>query len=661
MNLSSDRSINVFVLGDVVLDNLLRVEPRSGIHDPSDGPVYTSLPVITTAGGAANCARAFAALNGGRTVLWGLTGCSEFAPFSRVLRDSNIVDGGRRPPILLASHNESSPMNSITRVVCVDGHGSFTPILRRDELSYVHVTRSQEADALGHLQAEADEHGVHAIIVNDLDMHALSENLISDVAEFASINHIPLFIDPKRNWKKYRAVKATCFLPNLNEWCHIVEDSESEAVWRAGLSSDERLQRMAVRCLRYLPHAKSYVIKCDRDGAVLVLPGEGRVRRVLHILPHPTTRPNLPRKLGSGDILVSVLAMEYALRGGEPEDQRLQGAFETASAVVACYRTLDWHRMVNRRDLEQFQNTKSPILMTTQVSEGVLHLPENKTINLAEVSICGSRMVSWDPAYKAEIKRLADTLRSGWDWNNLRSAILTGRGGTGKSVAVPMLTKVLREIGVFVVELKPRERGWLSVMDACRDIEMVWKAQSEPGSGLLVVMDEAFSKTADLLRGEAGKLLLQHWSPEQGMMTRFLFIDADYDRHREELSESQFVSRCDVFRLPSVAERPWDIPYIFASACYDALTGQGVALFAVTEAVLLAVTNWVLLERHSAREIVAEADAIVKGLPPVRPPGIVEISKRYLRADVLRRLGFIENDKTFYNVIRDANRVNAPR
>src|ERR1019366_4902151 len=182
---------------------------------------------------------------------------------------------------------------------------------------------------------------------------------------------------------------------------------------------------------------------------------------------------------------------------------------------------------------------------------------------------------------------------------------------------------------------------------AMKQIKAKLNSIPKESKGLLVVIDEAFSRAAHLLQSEGGKNFIQK-AEKFRPTVRFLFIDADLNLHRKDLSESQFMGRCEEFVLPPLSRRHGDIPYIFAASCLRHLKADSVR---ITEAVLLAVIDWVLRTpdyRQSPRGVFKKAKQVVdrmrretylnRGLP-------VEISKRHLPDDLSLEVDEVEIHK----------------
>lgn len=627
--------MNIFVFGDLVLDYSIEVETKKRPYQPAEGEkVYQAVRRLYDAGGAANCARVLAALEAGKVWLWGLTGHSPYGKFTEILKSCHAVDGAHKKVLFLGINNESRQMNTVERILLLkDESKELHRESRIDDIDYVPLVDTDALVALNHLEnMHSSSGGISAIIINDLDMDALTPVLIENVANFAATKKVPLFIDPKREWKKYKSITATCVLPNLEEWCYIVNEKEPHDKWRHGLDDPNTLKDMAIRSLRYMPNIKYHVIKCDRDGAVIILPVKLGEYCICHIPPHPASGTVLPNQIGTGDVLTAVLALEYASKRNNNEFEHFLESFRVANKVVACYRQMSWHRMPNLMEVERMNTLSPEITTTTEVASGILYLPSSDSISMKDVSTAIPGLVSVNESYKNTINELLTFFTDGWDSSNVRSAILTARGGVGKSTIKDGLIEALKEKCVCVRDFKNEAINSKNINAAHETITNIWLELPKDIKGLLLILDEAFSIAPQLLFDAHGKMLLQV-DNEPGRRTRFLFIDADYEKHKNNLSISQFVSRCTIFKLPPIGQRLYDIPYIFANACFKKLLKQNVSSIKISEAVLVAVINCIITldeREQSPRKIVDEADAMINNAARTGSAGIITLSRRYL-------------------------------
>ena len=166
----TEAQVNIFVFGDLVLDHAIFVKKKGGRSQRvGDEKIYDVIRRIDTAGGAANCARVLAVLSRGRTFLWGVTGASPWGAFASVLRNAEVSDCAVSPIVFWTHYDKAPAMNTITRVIREDGRQ------RHHEYRFDDVGHALNEDALAAAaaylnNAENRYGGVHAIIINDLDM-----------------------------------------------------------------------------------------------------------------------------------------------------------------------------------------------------------------------------------------------------------------------------------------------------------------------------------------------------------------------------------------------------------------------------------------------------------------------------------------------------------
>ncbi len=649
-----DTPVNVFVLGDLVVDHFIPiVDKTTPYQSVGNEHVVNGLPRRTIAGGAANSARQIAALSeGGRTCLWGPSGYSPWGSFLQLLQRSQNIDGVDHPITYLGCHNEALTTNTITRIVRISSGQKISREYRIDDVRNVPVSDAQIGDLLNHIRNEHAQSRIQAFLLNDLNMRALNAQLVLEISKFAEQHEIPVLVDPKRDWTVYRSIPVVCALPNLNEWCHIVKDVGNEPRWRNDLNNPDTLRDMAARSILHLPHAVFHIIKCDKDGAVFVGPDGPGQRLVCHLKPAPGQIGDPTNQIGTGDVLAGALAVEIA-RLARPDGLRSEavlGALTRAFEVVACYLRLDWQRVPNKRELANFEPPKLNISSRTKLADGLLLLPSaDNPIDLAEMSIKNSSLVSRDAEYRSTIDALIEHFQTGWDGAAAKSAILTGRGGVGKSEIIGLLSEELGQCRVlewraadFSKKSCPTVDAAVEKIRAQRDAE---RADAAAREKLVIVVDEAFAKVGHLTFGRAGKMLLQLAGEECGPV-RFLFVDASFEAYRKKFEASQFLSRCEIFELPELAKRRYDIPYIFAAACIKSdrkTRASTMGTVEISERALLGVINWVLQtsrEDQSPRKIFqVAAKTVQKARADAPNDSVLKISLRHLSADLRKVVG----------------------
>ncbi|MFO0984033.1 MAG: hypothetical protein U1E76_20320 [Planctomycetota bacterium] len=605
-------NINVFVLGDLVLDHAVFVQQKKKTYQSVENEkVYEVVSRVSHAGGAANCARILATLSNGRTYLWGLTGRSPWGRFSEVLANSRNYDAATNNIHFRGAHDESFPMNTITRIIVKDDEHQQHDT-RFDDVESIPTTKAGVDTAIEYIR---DAHvnpsgGLHAVILNDLDMNALTVDLIRRVADFCHDNTIPLFVDPKRDLSKYENITATAILPNLKEWCEIVNEGNRDKHWRACLGNQDGLERMARLSLRYLSNFKYHIIKCDRNGAVIIAPTatDNHSYSVFTVDSHnPGVPGSLPHQLGSGDVMTAITALEYASQPKQLEDtQRIKQAFRVANASVACYRKSRWHRMPNRDEVAALTTPSPELVEAARITAAALYIPRKLVIRLSDVETVVPRLYSVNDTYRHCLGDIAEAVRQGWKETTVRSLIIHGQGGVGKSQVKEAATRWLSDIGLPLIDFHPVEYADV------KSFEVFLLAQKkEHPLGLMLWIDEAFKAGLHLFEGYSGVLFLE---AAHRQTVRCMFVDADFQKYRSRLSASQFLSRCQQFLLPSIGERPRDIPYVFAAGASTSVPA-GTSCLRISQDALIAVVEWVLHmnpAEQSAR-VIAGAGSSVAG------------------------------------------------
>jgi len=223
---------NIFVLGDLVIDHTVFVKSRpERPHQPiSTEMVYEVVFRQDDPGGAANSARMLAAINEGLTFLWGIVGKSPWGDFRSILVNSTRSNFFKHDIELRGIvDNTGAQMNTITRIVAINEKNNQTEHkVRFDDYGQSHITDIDRSSALYYIKRAHEKYGLDVILINDLDYGSLTKEIIEQIAEYATNNTrspISLIIDPKRTKAKYENIKAFAIMPNLSEWCYLVNDT----------------------------------------------------------------------------------------------------------------------------------------------------------------------------------------------------------------------------------------------------------------------------------------------------------------------------------------------------------------------------------------------------------------------------------------------------
>jgi sugar/nucleoside kinase (ribokinase family) len=604
--------IHMFVIGDLVLDHAIEVLPKkSSNHQAIENFTYDVQRRTSFAGGAANAARAFAALCHGSVSLCGIAGRSPWGSFPEILEVSRIYDGSEMKIHFAGRENLARQMNTITRIIS-RANAKRTRTVRFDDIDYRQILQSDSRDIIDVLRHEHNSrHSIDVIILNDLDMGALSADLIKRIGRFARQHKIPLFIDPKRHWEKYRDIQASVVTPNLHEWWHIVgQPGEHADDWRDAISSQAKLKELAGRTIRAMPNVGSQLIKLDRDGTLLLIRDAATGhRKIFHAPSRSPESEGYGFQLGNGDVMVAVLAYEYACAkkrnsAGRVNEVDFLRCFELASNAVAGYASMEWHRMPNRAVVNRLIATSAEHTAACKdsISPGPAFLPaRQEPVELARISAGLGTLVSTDTKFREQVAQLRKFFS---DPADSRSGILSAQGGSGKSTLIAGLRDALRPLNIWVEEIGGRDSE-LKVVTGRSDIEQRIKEirKNPDAERVVLILDEAFSRHPTLFSKDQGKLLIQTGDEYR---TRFLFIDADYFKVRDDLqiSGSQFDTRTERFSWPALMERPRDIPLIFGARCLHLSGAQSIS---ITECALAAVTDWLFMDvptqEQSARKL----------------------------------------------------------
>jgi bifunctional ADP-heptose synthase (sugar kinase/adenylyltransferase)/energy-coupling factor transporter ATP-binding protein EcfA2 len=607
----SDKTTNVFVVGDLVIDHTIFVRDASGRHRQiQDEPVFEVIRRIDMAGGAANCARILAVLSQGKTFLWGLVGRSHWGSFLSILEKCHAIDEADSNVEFRGVQDETqAQMNTITRLIMVERRDALPnysdPVhkARFDDYGRLHVAEDKRQAVLYYLKRAREKDGsVGGIIIHDLGMNCLTREMIKEIAKFANEQTppIPLFVDPKHDRKMYSDIVGTVILPNLSEWCSLVEQQGTHEKWLRKLDNPDSLAEMAQLSFRYLGNFRYHIITCGQQGAVLIFPHPDQEATykyaVYHVKPHPTSRPNRPPQLGCGDVLTAVFALEFARSNQTPHE--ILEAFQKANAVVACYRDMSWHRMPGadhvRKMLDNLPPLPEPL---AEPSKGMLFLPKRQDVSLSQHETIVPGLISVNATFRRRMGELLADIQNNWE-PKPKSVILGAPSGCGKSTIMSALEGSLGNLyGIDVINFKSIQPVDWANLDSYL-LKVAEKHGARTGK-LLIVVDEA-------MKGEVGEslqtqgVLLLNAAQEHNI--RFLFIGTEFRRDDHPTIGSEFATRCRGHYLPGLAERPIDIPYIVASRLFDG-NPKEVKSLRIAGRFLLAITNAILSTNVNPRKL----------------------------------------------------------
>lgn len=623
---------NFFVVGDLIIDHAVFVEPPDYDSEPAEGETtYKVVRRQNTVGGAANTARILAALYPhGKTYLWGILGGSHWGTVRQILEASQALDGTLNNIELRGVQDETDgAMNTITRLVRTDA--PMHRVVRFDDLGHVHVADSKRETLGYHLRAIHAKHRLDAVIINDLDRGCLTPALTSQIAEFAAQENVPLFVDPKRVREKYRTIKGTAILPNLREWCHLVDDAARASWWRDNLAKRNALVEMAERSFHYLGTFQYHVIKCDEDGAIIIAPEVDKPNRyAIYLAPPELARLNpVKDPLGPGDVMAGVIAAEYDSVAGT---RSLLRAFQRANVAVACYREMAYQRMPSKDTVEERQRDIVPWSLgpAAETTKGALFLPKETSVSVGKLSTTVPGLVSADAVFKDQVARLIEALRTGTDSSRPPSIMLAAPSGSGKTrIAQALEGNLGAELGLTVQDIK--------LEDIVSDPEKFLDDRRSRNSraGLLFIVDEALKMgNGAILKDRARMVPLLNMA--EARRARFLLMDALFSEpsHLDGIHQ-EIRSRCELHVLPGLEERPEDIAHVLGALILEAKASQQTLEVIVEREVLRAVIDKMLSAGGNVRTLHKLVESIhERALAEHKGGTTLRVTKNHLPSDL---------------------------
>ncbi|MEN3335534.1 MAG: hypothetical protein V7641_4899 [Blastocatellia bacterium] len=608
---------NLFVIGDLVIDHTVFVTiPPGTIQDVSGETVYNVVRRQDGAGGAANSARILGVLNEGQTYLWGVIGSSTWGGFRTILESSQLLDNARSNIEFRGVQDETdAKMNTITRLILVEENGRIKRTIRFNDVEHVHVSDSKRETIMYHLKHVHDRNPLDAIVINDLDKKCLTKDIVTAIAGFAEDNRIPLFVDPKRDRSKYTDIKGTAILPNLLEWCYLIEQPEEKRYkyWRNNLDSSEVLTEMANLSFRYLGNFKYHIITCDRLGAVVIAPHPKRehLYAVYRAGAAPSSEQVIDSPIGCGDIMTAIFAATYDKSWEETEGstEMALAAFHQANIAVGCYCDMSWHRMPSYELIRERQKTNPQYSyrLLAEPSKGMLYLPQKEHIILSEVETVLPRIYSVSVNFKSKIKALLEKITILAQQITPQSLRLGAPSGAGKSRIIEGLLNTLPQRGMPAIEIT--KKTLVGLVDkknrAMQELsELMKQSGYELGGGPIpcfVIVDEAYGNYFS----QKSMLDLLHWAHAEGI--RFVFVDSLFHSSNKKKVKilDDISSRCFLFEFPGIAERPGDIPYLIANKLLERAESGGLRTIKIDGKLLLSVTNRILEDKHPRETLYA--------------------------------------------------------
>jgi sugar/nucleoside kinase (ribokinase family) len=568
---------NIFILGDLMVDHTIFVaDPGRHYQNAPGESVYKVNRRQNNAGGAANCARILSVLNKGTTYLWGIIGNTKYGNFRSILEASHGLDRAHKNIELRGVTDESgATMNTITRIVFENPNGHIQRKVRYDETDNIHISDEKRGSVLYHLMRCHQKTPLNSIIINDLDKGAINKKLVLDISTFAQENNIPIFIDPKREREKYESIQATAILPNLTEWCHLVNKQDDLRRFYEGLATESILEEMAYLSLKHLGNFDYHIITCDKKGSVLFFPDSSTKDKYAIYFPKAVHNGPLQidSPMGTGDIVTALFAAGF----DNHENQNFNeikmmalNSFQYAHEVVAAYCCMPWNQMPSENDVKSKANHDTKWMDTPlrTISGALRFLPKGKIIELKLFKTAIPKIFSQNKKLCDEIERLVINLSR----KPSEHCIIGAPSGFGKSIIIEQLPNLCpNSLIVETTGIKLSDIIDITYSDLNQIFEKEGHTKDKIIPGCIITVDEA-SPLFD--NDDRRKKLLEFVNDASKRGIRFIFIDSRFYKNLETLEKdlSDIYSRCETYLFDGITDRPLDIPLLISSVIINSIT-----------------------------------------------------------------------------------------
>ena len=201
----------ILVIGDVMLDEYLEGEVER-ISPEAPVPIVVIKEHRYKLGGAANVAHNVKTL-GAIPFLIGITGYdAEAEVFKKLLDEKEISTAS------LIQENERKTTTK-TRILAYEQQ-----VVRVDRETTKEISKETEAKILQEVKKQLAE--IDAIIFQDYEKGMLTQQICETIIKRAKERNIPTFVDPKKNFMKYKEV--TLFKPNYRELLSMTKEEDME-------------------------------------------------------------------------------------------------------------------------------------------------------------------------------------------------------------------------------------------------------------------------------------------------------------------------------------------------------------------------------------------------------------------------------------------------
>ncbi|PAV11486.1 hypothetical protein ASJ81_10180 [Methanosarcina spelaei] len=260
----------VLIVGDVMLDHKMvgssakysNVQKHQ-IVKKGEGEVYMVYRDLKTLGGAADVAMAFSLISS--VTLIGIIGSdSEGKALLNLCQGHITFDPIEAPEVITTKkiylhRSTEGPDLQVIRFDREDSE-SMTNYCQRKNVQETIINKINAIDNLD------------CIVIKDHQKGMISKNLVKEISKVALNKKIPLYVDPKYDWKIFGDVDIEAILPNMKEAASGIFDMKTK--------EDEILERDNKCKFKYeyeysnlvekYPVCKNFIIKAASKGAVIL-------------------------------------------------------------------------------------------------------------------------------------------------------------------------------------------------------------------------------------------------------------------------------------------------------------------------------------------------------------------------------------------------------
>ena len=185
---------------------------------------------------------------------------------------------------LLIIKDKNRPTTKKSRIIALNQQ-----IVRVDKESKEDISKDIQKGLLNKIESKIDK--FDAIIISDYAKGVLTKDLTQQIIKLANRYNIPTFVDPKKDFEKYKG--AFCITPNRKE----AKDATSIEI------IDDNTVLKAVKKLKEDLNLKSVVITLSEDGMVIF---QNELTKI------PTVAREVYDVTGAGDTVIASLAYFYS-------------------------------------------------------------------------------------------------------------------------------------------------------------------------------------------------------------------------------------------------------------------------------------------------------------------------------------------------------------